>query len=380
MKRLHVLLERDHNSLDFIRFAAAVAVIFYHAYPYALGYQPIDLVGQLTNNQLTLGSLAVTIFFIISGFLVAASMDRSQNAIAYVKARLLRIYPGLIVLVLVTIFVVGPLFTSMSLGDYFRDRYTFGYLKVLLLYNPVQYRLNDVFLHNAYSLMLNGSLWTLFWEMLCYGLVLALWLARGLNKRGVLLVLIALVFIYWYDLSINPYIGANDTLLQFIGKLLPTDVQVFVLMAVPFAGGMFFYFYRDQIVMRRRCVLLGIACAVPFIVLGKWLNVFWTPTFGVYILFYGASSPRSPFQRFARYGDFSYGMYIYAPLVHQSITYLFGGTMDPMLNFVLTATLTLIPAVLSWHLVEKPALRLKNFTFKRKHTAGEESIPVVTRM
>src|SRR4051812_15966764 len=103
MSKLDLLLKRDCNSLDFFRFLAALLVIFSHSYPLSMGtqyeqkYEPLIVV---SNHQMTLGTFAVAIFFIISGFLISASLDRSRSWISYIIARFMRIVPGLVVVVL----------------------------------------------------------------------------------------------------------------------------------------------------------------------------------------------------------------------------------------------------------------------------------------
>jgi peptidoglycan/LPS O-acetylase OafA/YrhL len=382
MNRLPNLLQRDYNSLDFIRLCAAVAVIFTHSYPYALGakHQYDDPLDKLTSGVYTFGQLAVAVFFIISGFLVAASMDRSRNARSYVTARVLRIFPGLIGVVLVTIFLIGPVFTTLSLSDYFRHPDTIGYFQVLLLYNPTLFRLPGVFETNAYPSMLNGSLWTLYFEIMGYGLILVLWLARLWRRKFVLLLWLGFVIALFISHEICTRVDPTDPLLRKIDRFLRYGGMPWTILwlGVPFTTGMVFYFYRDRIPMKRSVVIAGVLLLLfTLIVLrGFGLATLWMPTFGAYTLFFLATLPASPFKQFGRYGDFSYGMYIYAPLVHQIVTASFGGMMLPFVNFVLTAGITLIPAILSWYLIERPALRLKHRSSPKR--PAEAVVPAVT--
>jgi peptidoglycan/LPS O-acetylase OafA/YrhL len=372
MKRLNYLLQRDYNSLDFIRFLAAIGVIFAHSFVYALGpaHQFDDPLYKLTNGIYTSGQLAVVIFFVTSGFLVTASLDRSRSALTYVKARVLRIYPGLIGVVLVSIFIVGPLFTTLSLSDYFSHPDTLGYLRVLTLYNPTLYTLPGVFETNALPSMINGSLWTLFFEALCYGLVLLLWCLHLWRKWVVLGLWAVLTLIFFFSQDVLPLMDPASPTVQSLSASIgfPTMTWTILWLMVPFCAGMVFYFFREHLPMKGWIVLLGLPLLwlTLFRLNSRGLATLWFPTFGAYTLFYLATLQISPFKRFGRFGDFSYGMYIYAPLVHQSVTYLFGGSMRPHLNFILTTGITLIPAVLSWYLIEKPALGLKNFSLKRE--------------
>src|SRR4051812_942949 len=181
MNRFDHLVERDKNSFDFVRFSAAILVIFSHTFY-------LDPISQSTAGEVVMGRTAVIIFFITSGFLVTMSIDRSQSWAAFVKARFLRIYPALIVVVVLTVFVLGPLMTTLSLGSYFSSPDTYGYFRVLLL-RQVTYPLPGVFGSSPrFGNEVNSSLWTLLYEVLAYALVLGLW-AIGLLKRRVVLLL-----------------------------------------------------------------------------------------------------------------------------------------------------------------------------------------------
>ncbi|MEP7294246.1 MAG: acyltransferase, partial [Chloroflexota bacterium] len=311
--------------------------------------------------QNTSGGLGVATFFVISGFLVTASMDRSRNWFAYVRARLLRVYPALIVMVLLTVFVLGPLVTTSARNDYFSQPQTYEYFRVLLLYNNGSYSLPGVFETNIYPNTINGSLWTLYWEMLCYGLILVLWLAHLFRKQVILALGLAMIFVRFAVLDVYPVFLFHKASLDSIYAFFNYNyARILTQMLSYFMAGTVFYVYRDKIPMRRRYVGLALILMVISIIAGTGLFTFWFPTFGAYLLFYAASSQRSPFRRFSKHGDFSYGMYIYAFPVQQSLSYIFGGAMAQMLNFALATPITLILAIFSWHIIEKPALRLKH--------------------
>ena len=149
------------NNFDIIRFLASLMVVWFHSYPLTLGITGgTDQLAFLTGGQVTFGGLAVMIFFIISGFLITMSYDRSNDLTKFTKARILRIFPGVIFVVLLSTFVLGPLVTNIELKEYLTNFQTYKYLLAMSLYK-MQYALPGVFETNVYQISVNGSLWTL---------------------------------------------------------------------------------------------------------------------------------------------------------------------------------------------------------------------------
>ena len=151
-----LISQKSHtsNNFDFLRFVAASSVIWYHT-PVFLG-RGVDPVGQWTGN-LDTGSLAVIFFFVISGFLITQSYDRNNSPISFIANRFLRIWPPLVVVLLLSTFVLGPLVTEFSRAQYFSDEHIASYLKnvfCMTTYNV----LPGVFVHNHHQEIVNGSL------------------------------------------------------------------------------------------------------------------------------------------------------------------------------------------------------------------------------
>lgn len=153
---LSEIFEGRDNNLNIIRFAAAVMVIYGHAYPLSCG--EYDILCQLTNGQISFGNLAVCIFFFFSGFLIHRSIQRCKDKAwtAFFRARCRRIFPALAVVVLLCIFILGPCLTEYELRDYFTSTQTYRYLLNAVLI-PV-HELPGVFTHNIYDSIVNGAL------------------------------------------------------------------------------------------------------------------------------------------------------------------------------------------------------------------------------
>jgi peptidoglycan/LPS O-acetylase OafA/YrhL len=228
--------------------------------------------------------------------------------------------------------------------------------------------LPGVFVNNAFGTAVNGSLWTLGPEFECYALVLILWGSRLLQRRHIVLILFFALFVVsviaWP--LYNRFVGNTLPLPHLGGVITRLDNSWLYLC---FLSGMVFYLYRDRIELQRRIVILGWVLLIPVLLTGIGLMA-WLVTVGTYSVFHAASSEGSPFNRFSeKIGDLSYGIYIYAFPVQQCIVQIAGGAMNNYANFVVACITTLPLAYLSWHLVEKRALKLRNIKLLKLLTA-----------
>lgn len=294
---------------------------------------------RFTSEQAHFGKLAVKVFFVISGFLITASYERSRNLRIFARARALRIFPGLTASVIMTAFIIGPLVTTLPLWQYFSSADTYLYLKAIILRNHDL--LPGVFEHNAYRGPVNGSLWTLFYEALCYCVVAFLGITHLLKSWVVLVVFVAAQIVF---------LPENWT---WHRELLNTFLTLFA----PFSAGMLFYIFRDRIRMSPWILAVCIGALLGSSHFTLWNRAF--PLFGTYIILYLAFTPGIKLNDFAARGDMSYGLYIYAFPAQQCVTQFFGGKMNPMVNFAIALPVTLVCAYLSWNLVEKRFLKMK---------------------
>jgi len=204
MTRLTDVAHGRDNNLNLIRMLTAFGVLISQAYPIALGPEATQLLERLTG--MTLGHISVLVFFIISGFLIARSFDRSSTVLSWCTARVLRIFPGLFMVLVLTVFVLGPLVTSRETNDYFSDS------------------------------AINGSLWTLIHEVLCYVGVLLVGVIGLAAYRLRLTVGLALYFVGYVALKGT---GMDAGLLS--------KAPVLFMLTFPFAVGMAFYAWRMQL-------------------------------------------------------------------------------------------------------------------------------------
>jgi peptidoglycan/LPS O-acetylase OafA/YrhL len=327
------------NNFDFLRFFAAALVLFAHSYP---------LVGRRGDEPLTLltgyekgGSIAVGIFFVMSGYLIASSWLASSSPKSFLIKRALRIFPALIVAVLLSVFVIGPLVTHLTLGQYLAADGTWTYLQNILL--VTRYELPGVFIGNVYPDVVNGSLWTLPLEVLMYIGVMILGLTGFLKRRLIFLPIAVLAVGHFWLLG---KLGIESYFIKNIFKL-----------GLLYYSGSALFLYRDDIPWRGWIAALLFAALVATFRtdIGPLVYFIALP----YLVLYLAYAPLPLISRFGKYGDFSYGLYIYAFPFQQLTIYLFGPQVGVLGLTLIAFVPTLILAALSWHLIEAPAMKLK---------------------
>ena len=337
---MHDATESRDNNFDFLRLFAALMVIYGHGWVLSTNTGP-GFWG------VPFARVGLDIFFSISGYMITASWVRTPRLRPFLVKRALRIMPGLIGCVLFSVFILGARLTSLPLLDYLTDHNTLKYLNNILLRSTLY--LPGVFTGLKQGGAVNGSLWSLFPEVLCYLTVpvfallairLRMW---ALGLAGVLAGTGGLWLFYGTDAA---WIGFYNADLKYL------------LVTVPFffIGGLYRLlgeripgFYRADV------ALLGYT--LNWMVsswYGWWdIPVEWV-TLPYMVLCFGRMS-MPVLRRAGRFGDLSYGMYLYAFPVQQVIL---GARPDFGYPILACMVLTVPLAVLSWHLVERPALLL----------------------
>jgi peptidoglycan/LPS O-acetylase OafA/YrhL len=338
--RLADVAEDRNNNFNLIRFLSAIGVIVFHSYALA-GQIKLDPITRLLGTE-TSGSLGVRAFFVVSGFLVTRSFLTRGALAPFLLARMLRIYPALIVATLFSI-GVAAWSSTVPLGSFLSDPLTRQYVVGNSLAWRAQFLLPGAFTDNPFPQGVNGSLWTIPVEIRLYLLCAAFGVFGLLRTRVAFnIALVALIAVF-----------------AWMPEGLPIEFQSDIArsLALEFLAGAWAYVHRDRIVLSVPAagVVLAIFLWNPGGISSSNLVI---PTF-VYVLLVFAYHPALHFEAFNRLGDYSYGLYLYAFPIQQTIMYRFhdlGGLG------LLAASLpaTLLVAVLSWHGLEKPALGLKS--------------------
>lgn len=327
-----------HNNFDALRLLAAVTVIFSHSFLIAQGFEQGDPLNIITGNQCMIGLAAVFVFFAVSGFLITQSYEQTKSPLRYLAKRVLRIFPGFFVVLLLTAFVLGPLVTTLPLSEYFHRAEPYRYVFYNAFFDLRMHTLPGVvFVDNQVGLEVNGSLWTLGPEFQMYLMVMVLGVFR-LLRLPVCIALLALGMACIHFDALDG-LGGWGWLLGF------------------FAAGMTLYKLRNTRIFDGRIALLAVTGLVASVPLRQFILLF--PLFGCYLALYVALHPKLPVIPAARYGDLSYGLYIYGWPAEQLSIWLMRGQAAWWQVFLLATLIAGTLAFLSWHLIEKRALALK---------------------
>jgi peptidoglycan/LPS O-acetylase OafA/YrhL len=330
-----------NNNFDLIRMVFALTVCLVHASQLS-GYAELGKIAGFLSS-----SLAVKGFFVVSGFLIFMSFDRSSSTYSYLIKRLRRIYPAYFAVVLLCSLLLFFISTK-SLGEYFSIQW-FRYLATNLVFlNFLQPTLPGVFETNIISAV-NGALWTLKVEVAFYVCVPALaFLFRKFTFIKSFLVIYGLSVLYVFIFMEMARKTGSDSYLE-LSRQLPGQMCYFI-------AGAFFY-YHLELFERNRFHFLGAAILALF--LGKFYPLTFLEPFALAVIVIFISL-FIYVGNFGKYGDFSYGVYILHFPILQVFLQLGILKQNPWLFLSLVLVSLMFGAYLMWNLVEKRFLPHRN--------------------
>jgi len=326
------------NLFDLLRIGAASAVIFSHHFHITRTAPPSWLHSDMV------GGVAVMTFFTISGYLVTLSWLRQPQALPFLSKRFLRIWPGVLFAVLTNIFLFGLFFTSLPAMDFLGHPETIRYFRNLLLIKDYPY-LPGVFENNPLKHLMNGPLWTIPMESMCY-LVLAAVGFLGLLKSRRIACIAGLAYIAFFLTARNA---------DFTGEM-----RHWFEYPAYFTYGALIAMFRDEFHARSGRLLLVLAPLAAVLFFGFKLEhsagLLLLPPLLIFL-----GSLRVPALAFLqRGGDPSYGIYLYGCPVQQSV-YALWPDLPFIPSLLLSVLLATVAGYASWHGVESPVLRAKRF-------------------
>ena len=323
------------NNLNLIRLTAAVMVIFCHAFPISLGASHADpMYSFLTRGQLSFGNLAVCIFFFFGGFLIMGSCERSHSGKNFYKKRIKRLFPSLAVVVLISAFIMGPVLTKNNVLEYFTNVDVYKYLLNAVLI-PV-HNLPGVFMKNVHNPTVNGPLWTLPVEFICYIICFAMYRMNLTDEKK--LKYSILFFILGY--AAMYLLLARIPLLQ--EALRPMGM---------FYVGMVYYVYRDRIELNGKIlsIMIILLCFSAYFKFMEFTILIALP----YILAYIGFAIKKNYHFLDGKPDISYQMYLIAWPIQQILCQCSGGSMNPWINAACTIPICVAGAAVLYECVDK---------------------------
>lgn len=328
------------NNFNLLRMFAAIGVLVSHAYPVTRGPgTPQLLEGWL--KGVTLGDACVLIFFAISGFFITRSFDQKNSLRVFILARILRIFPALAMMLALTVFIAGLWVSAAKDMPFWVSGVQYA-IRNFLLFLPAP-DLPGLFATNPFGPIVNSSLWTLSYEVMCYLWVLACGLLGLLARPRTFLIAlsiftVALVAKTFWDMT--------------------PRFETLIYLGLPFIIGMSFYIWRSIIPLSGSLALFLVILAalshptpvfLPMMILAM--------SYAVFVIGYAKIPALAHYNRF---GDYSYGTYIYAfPLQQAAVA---AGLATPLLNIAAALPLTMICALISWRYIEAPALKMRRWT------------------
>ena len=332
------------NNLNLMRVIAAMLVLLSHSFTVATGDSSSEP-GRLQLG-LTLGDFAVDIFFVMSGYLVTKSITRSQSLRHYALARGFRIFPGLWIALAISTAIVCVWFTSAPLSHNLLDLEVWRYVlkNAIVVTGPV-FGFPGAFSGNPYPASVNASLWTLPLELWMYIVLAIAWVLSRLlpwkrpdnfqNMVRALAVVLTVAAIGCVAIG-HPSNSLRHASMFYIAACL--------------------YGFQDRVPLRGAAFVTVLAMLLGAAFLPRLAFEVPYRLLVPYLVLYVAFIPGGFVRRYNCVGDYSYGIYIYAFPIQQMCAASFPG-ISVLRLFLLSGALTVVCAMLSWHLIEKAAMQ-----------------------
>jgi peptidoglycan/LPS O-acetylase OafA/YrhL len=346
-------------GFDMMRVCLAVCVVTWHSF----GIAKDGIWLENTRFAWFLGYGMLFMFFALSGFLIAASAQRLSLK-NFLINRGLRILPALAIEVVLSAFILGLVFTSLTPSAYLSQAETYRYLTNI--FGSMNFHLPEVFKNNPVDAV-NWSLWTVPYEYVCYG-IMSVFIILGTLRRPFLILLIAALVVV-VGLSLNllgiEYRQGEGGLLGKIIYFFFTDRGSRLLVAFMLGIGIYLFRFRipynGYIALSAALICIGISAIDPVHnyplanLLASFPLVYLTAYIGV------SNVPTLPL---FREGDYSYGIYLYGMPIQQMMVSVFPWVTSPLNQLMLAIPAITMFAAFSWHFIERPILnQRKRFSF-----------------
>lgn len=334
-----------NNNFDFLRFLFALLVVISHSYALSGATEENTGINKWSSGQLSFSQIGLSGFFIISGYFIFQSLQRSTSLITYYQKRFLRLFPAFVVVLFLSVLLVPFIYTSQI--PLLKNKQFYTYIPYNLSLYGFQSSIKGVFDTNAYH-SINGSLWTIRYEFSLYIALSMLFFIRF--KKTIVsyvLCLTSLVFYIMYNFYLNTFAG--DSFMNLLGLHVLNLGTFFIagstlasLQLENFKNKKIFFFISSSVFI----------CSLYF----NCYDLIKHIVFPFFILLLGFLPIRG-IKNFGKLGDASYGIYIYSFPIQQILMWFFKMNSYNLMLYSILLSVTF--GFLSWHLIEKKALKLK---------------------
>ena len=316
-----------------MRFIGAILIIISHAYP--LSGETKDIITILSGDTIYIAPYGLYPFFAFSGFLIAGSLLRKKEVKtwSFFKARLVRLIPALAFTVFMCAFL-GVFFTTLTPKEYFTSSQTYKYLLNSIF--VIVHDLPGVFTSNHYVSTVNGSLWSMCIEFLCYVACFVLYKLKWLEKKKLII--------------LSPFVFAASAVLIYF---LPHDIKTGVKVATVFYIAILYYVFWDYLKFKPiYTIIAGVLSLATMLLRIPYVGIY---VFYPYFILSIAFSSHQCSEKLAKLGDYSYAMYLWGFPVQQALIQLSGGSMNAHINAIIAIPISIALAVFTYHFIEKPS-------------------------
>lgn len=334
-----------NNNFDFLRFLFALFVVISHAYALSGSTEEHSGVNWLSNGQLSFSEIGLSGFFIISGYFIFQSLERSKSLSEYYKKRFLRLFPALVIVLLFSLILASFIYIHQI--PFSKNKEVYTYIPYNLSLYGFQSGIKGVFDANVYH-SINGSLWTIRYEFSLYIALSILFFVR--NKKTFVACLLCLAFFVFYILY-NFYLSkyAGVSFMNLLG------VHILNLGAFFIAGSALASLKFETIKNKKIFLFISgsvFLCSIYFSSYDLLKHI----VLPFLVLLLGFTDVTG-IKDFGKLGDASYGIYIYSFPIQQTLMCFF--KINASVLMIYSIPLSIAFGYLSWHLIEKKVLKFK---------------------
>jgi len=334
--KLDQILIRENNNIDLLRLMASISVIYFHGYFLSPEEDAVDFISKILKQD-NLGSLAVKFFFFISGLCVCNSLMEGKNIRFFLISRFFRIIPAYFFVVIFSALLIGPVVTNITLAEYFTNYQTYDYIISNIMFNT-KFSLPGVFEKNPFASGINGSLWTIVYEIGAYLGLLSLYMI-GIYRSKLMAFFISIIIII--DLTQGHH---------FIFTWRVANPEIDYLVASFVFGAILAIFKKEVDV--DAILIVGLLLLYYLLYKSKQsIFIFYSLIFLLMLLI----SIQPWFLKLRPRYDLSYGVYLWGFPIQQLIVYGFPD-IGVYFNILISIIISIFVAWISWVFIEKKAI------------------------